>query len=87
VGAIIDDCVWTWLAKPNGQLELMMWPRGYRARFDPLELLDEQGQVLATGGEFVRVVGGVLPKRDPRTHGHQRVFAAWKISRGPSTTP
>jgi hypothetical protein len=86
VGALVDDGVCTWLAQQNGQLVLMMWPREFRARFDPLELLDDQGQLLATGGEFVTVVGGYLPHGDPRS-GHKRVFAAWKVTRGHPTRP
>ncbi len=87
VGALFDDGVCTWLAQRSGQLVLMMWPRDFHARFDPLELLDDQGQLLATGGEFVTVVGGFLPDGDPRSLGHKRVFAASKVTRGRSTTP
>jgi hypothetical protein len=85
VGAIIDDAVCTWLAQANGQLVLMMWPRGFRARFDPLELLDEQGAVVATGGELVTVVGGFLKSGDPRSLGHALAFAARPVSAQPRT--
>lgn len=85
VGAIVEGGVCTWLAHPNGQLVLIMWPKAFRARFDPLELLDEQGQTVATGGEFITAVGGYLPERDTRSMGHKRVFAAWKASRGHPT--
>jgi hypothetical protein len=84
VGAIIDDCVCTWLAKTHGQLELMMWPRRYRARFDPLEVLDERAQVLARGGKILTVGGGFLPQADPGALGHKRVFV---VSEVVSTTP
>lgn len=80
VGAIVDGAICTWLAQPNGQLVLMMWPRDFRARFDPLELLDEQGNVVANGGELVTVVGGFLPPGDPRSLGHDRAFAARPVS-------
>ncbi|MGH2873916.1 MAG: hypothetical protein ACRDL5_15825 [Solirubrobacteraceae bacterium] len=86
VGAIIDGAVCTWLAQAHGQLVLMMWPRQFRARLDPLELLDEQGNVVATGGEFVTVVGGFLPAGDPRSLGHERAFAARPVSAGTRTT-
>lgn len=78
VAAIVDGRARTWLAKADGQLTLMMWPRVFRARFDPLELLDEAGQVVAKGGEHVTVVGGFLPSG---ALGHERVFGAWKVSR------
>jgi hypothetical protein len=87
VGAIVDGAVCTWLAKTNGQLVLMMWPRTFRARFEPLELLDDQGHVVAKGGEFVTVVGGYLPQGEPRSLGHERVFAAWTVSGEQPTTP
>ena len=85
VGAIIDDAVCTWLAQKDGQLVLLMWPRAFRARFDPLELLDEQGNVIAKGGEHVTVVGGFLAQDAPRLLGHQRIFAARPIRREPRT--
>jgi hypothetical protein len=87
VGAIVDGAVCTWLAQTNGQLVLMMWPQRFRAWFEPLELLDAQGYVVARGGEFVSVVGGFLPQGDPRSLGHERVFAASTVSRERPTKP
>jgi hypothetical protein len=81
VGAIVDGAVRTWLVDPNGQLVLIMWPRGFRARFDPLELLDEHGKVVARGGEVLTVGGGFLKSGDPRSLGHQLVFCGSRVSR------
>jgi hypothetical protein len=80
VGCVVDGAVWTWLTKVDGQLVLMMWPPAFRAHFDPLELLDDQGRVVARGGDLVAVVGGELSAADPRTVGHERAFAAWTVS-------
>jgi hypothetical protein len=77
VGAIVNGAVRTWLADPTGQLTLVVWPQGFQARFDPLELLDERGQTVAIGGEHVTVGGAQLVKRDGRrTLGHERAFIA-----------
>ena len=71
----------TWLAQGDGQLVVMMWPSTFRARFDPLELLDDEGHVVARGGEFVTVTGGYLKLGDPRSLGYELVFAAWRFPR------
>ena len=80
-GALVDGSVRTWLTDTNGQLTLIMWPGNFRARFDPLEIINEHGDVVARGGEFVTVTGGLLKPGDPRSLGHERVFAAWEVSR------
>lgn len=51
MGAIVDGAVRTWLADAHGQLTLVMWPGNFQARFDPLEVIDHQGAVVARGGE------------------------------------
>ena len=86
VGAIIDDAISTWLVQRDGQLVLMMWPRDFRGQFDPLELLDEQGNVIAKGGDFVTVVSGFLKPGDPRSLGHELAFAARPVSAEPRVT-
>jgi hypothetical protein len=80
-GAIVNGCVRTWLTDTNGQLTLVMWPGNFRARFDPLEVIDDHGEVVARGGEFVTVAGGLLKPGDPRSLGHELVFSAWEVSR------
>jgi hypothetical protein len=49
-GAIVDGSARTWLTDTDGRLTLVMWPGYFRARFDPLEVIDEHGQVVARGG-------------------------------------
>ncbi len=73
---------------PDGQLRLLILPSGFSARFDPFELLDERGEVVAKGGEFVTVGGAHLVKAgDPRGLGHEAAFSAWQLSRGEPTNP
>jgi hypothetical protein len=79
-GAIVDGSVRTWLTDGNGQLTLVMWPGNFRARFDPLEVIDHNGNVVARGGQFVTVAGGFLKSGDRRSLGHERVFSAWQVS-------
>ena len=75
VGAMIDGAGRTWPVGPNGQLHLLILPSSFTARFDPFELLDERGEVVAQGGEVVTVAGGYLVKAgDPRLHGHEDAF-------------
>lgn len=88
VGAIVDGGVRTWLMDANGQLQLLILPSRFSARFDPFELLDERGEVVAKGGDFVTVGGGHLVKDgDPRRFGHENAFSAWQLSRGEPTNP
>jgi hypothetical protein len=58
VGFVAQGLAWVWLQGGDGSLTPLAWPRGYRARFGPLELLDAQGLCVARGGERVRVGGG-----------------------------
>jgi hypothetical protein len=58
------------------------------ARFDPFELLDERGEVVARGGEVVTVGGAHMVKEaDPRRLGHESAFSAWQLSRSEPTNP
>ena len=41
-----------------------VWPYGYRVSFDPVELLDPDGQVVAREGDIVTVGGGFGTVRD-----------------------
>ena len=82
VGRLVDDRVQVSLAQADGELLLTIWPGEYRARVNPLVLLDGQDQVVARGGEELRVSGGFLPSGDPRTTGHERVFCVGQILHG-----
>jgi hypothetical protein len=62
VGFIAQEGAYVWvMSKRDGELIPLLWPRGYRARFQPLELLNEALTVVASGGGSVTVVGGFLP--------------------------
>jgi hypothetical protein len=88
VGAIVDGAVRTSLMGRDGQLQLLILPAGFTAHFDPFELLNEQGEVLATGGDFVTVAGAYLVKEgDLRRLGHEDAFSAWQLTRGAPTDP
>jgi hypothetical protein len=49
-----------------------MWPGEYRARLEPLVLLDEHERPVAKGGQEVDVVGGFLPSNDARASSYSR---------------
>lgn len=80
VGAIVNGLVRTWVADDDGQLTLVMWPGNFRARFDPLEIIDNHDQTVAHGGRLVLLAGGYLKSKDPHSLGHERVFSAWQAS-------
>lgn len=82
VGAVVGPAVRTWLMQDNGQLVLMIWPRNFRARFDPLLLLDEHGDMVAEGGESITAGGAYLKPGDTRSLGHELAFCAWGVARG-----
>lgn len=53
----------------------MLWPPGYRARLDPLEILDPDGQIVAREGDLLVVGGGIVPVDPaPRTLGQSAAF-------------
>jgi hypothetical protein len=88
VGAIVDGAVRAWLMDPNGQLQLLILPAGFAARFDPFELLNEHGDVVARGGDVVTVGGAHLVKAgDPGRLGSEHAFSAWRLSRRAPTYP
>lgn len=76
---IVDGAVRSWLKQPDGQLVPLMWPASFRARCDPLGVIDDEGQLVASGGETVTVVGGYLPQGEPQGAG-RRVFAAAAVA-------
>jgi hypothetical protein len=85
IGELAGGAVRTWFESEGGRV-LVMWPRAFRARWDPLELLDATGRVVARGGELVTVQGGYLKPSHPAARGAgEPVFAAAAIAepRGP----
>jgi hypothetical protein len=77
---LVDGRVQIWLARSDGELLATMWPGEYRARLEPLMIVDEEQRVIARGGEHVNVVGGFLPPGDSRAVGHDRgVFSVSQV--------
>ncbi len=72
VGSLVDGRVQIWLVRSDGELLATMWPGEYRARVEPLVIVDEEKRVIASGREPVHVVGGFLPPGDSRALGHDR---------------
>ena len=60
-GGADTGCVWIRAASKKVRI---VWPRGYAARFNPLEILDGSGRVVARGGDRVRLGGGFAPPKD-----------------------
>lgn len=54
--AVGGACAWL---GPHRQA--VLWPAGYRVRFNPTELVGPDGQVLAKAGEVLHFAGGVVP--------------------------
>ena len=54
-----------WLDLPSGERAPVVWPHGWSARFDPLELLDADGTVIARTGDCLQFGGGLAPIEEP----------------------
>jgi hypothetical protein len=50
-----------WMYTPNRGI-VYLWPAGYRVRFDPIELLNPSGKVVAHQGQEVNAGGGAYSK-------------------------
>ncbi|HXS23204.1 MAG TPA: hypothetical protein VN719_03160 [Gemmatimonadales bacterium] len=50
-------CVWL---TDRGESQAVLWPPGYQARLDPLEILDQDGQIVAREDDMLVVSGGVV---------------------------
>ena len=59
-GVTADGTYCVWLTD-RGELEAVLWPPGYWARLDPLEILDPDGQIVAREGDMLIVSGGTVP--------------------------
>lgn len=60
-GSVAADgtyCVWL---SDRGEPQAVLWPPGYRARLDPLEILDPDGQIVAREDDMLVVSGGTVP--------------------------
>jgi hypothetical protein len=67
-------CVW--MRSPGGHRVPVVWPPGFRARLDPLEVLDPGGQVVARAGQRFVLGGGFRPADpgDPCSLGQDQAF-------------
>ena len=54
-----------WLELPGGDQAPVVWPHAWSVRFDPLELVDPNGTVVARTGDWVQFGGGLAPIEDP----------------------
>jgi hypothetical protein len=81
MGSLVADRVQLWLAREDGGLLATMWPGEYRARLEPLVVVDDEGRVVACGGEHLHVSGGYLPSGDSRIAGYSAVFFVSRILR------
>ncbi|HUA44746.1 MAG TPA: hypothetical protein VMA77_05945 [Solirubrobacteraceae bacterium] len=80
IGEPMGDRVAVWLLHDNQGRTALMLPGEYTARLDPFELLDEHGEAIARGGQRIAVVGGFLPRDDPRALAYQGgVFCASRL--------
>jgi len=79
-------CVWL---VDRGMTLAVIWPRGYRARLNPLEIVNPAGTVIAREGDTLTVVGGLIdvdPSR-PCSLGQSSAFAINVIEPQPDPAP
>jgi hypothetical protein len=81
IGFVSTDKLCIWIAGPTGDVTPAAWPSGYRGRLRPLELLNEDGDVVAAGGAEVTVSGGFLPAGEALPMGVPRVFVVSSLRR------
>jgi hypothetical protein len=76
-----DYCVW--LKDDSGNVTPVIWPHGFRARRDPLILMDENGEVVAREGDCLSLTGGFVPvdMREPCSMGQDQAFLAQVIEK------
>lgn len=51
----------------SGETYLLTWPAEFTARFDPLRVLDQNGETVATVGEEVTLTGGTADAEESPT--------------------
>jgi hypothetical protein len=68
-----------WLAG-RGRRDAIVWPAGYHARLHPLELLDAQNVVVATGGDLISFGGGEAPVQNASPCMLDRGYAFYVMS-------
>ena len=89
--AVDGGCVW--LGPPNGPRQPIIWPAGFTARLEPtVEVYDQDGKVVARGGETIDVGGGLVPAKGLRCmFGHDEAFSVMSavnvVPGSPNPTP
>jgi hypothetical protein len=79
-GAAADGTYCVWLTD-RGQAQAVLWPPGYRAQLDPLEILDPDGQIVAREGDTLIVGGAAIPVDPaPCTLGQSAAFYIQSIA-------
>ena len=76
------ECVWAEAA--NGTRIAIVWPKGFRAAFDPVRLIDGEGDVVASEGDLLGLGGGWnAPQAEDRCGltGGTRTFVASNAER------
>jgi hypothetical protein len=70
-----DRCC-LWMRSDAGTRTPLLWPAGYHARLDPLEVLNASGQLFARAGEHLVLGGGFNPvdPDDPCSLGRDLAF-------------
>ncbi len=70
------DSYCLWIRSAKGRRVPVLWPAGYHARIDPLELLNVSGQVVARAGDLLVLGGGFRPidPADPCSFGQAQAF-------------
>jgi hypothetical protein len=70
------DCWCLWMRSATGNRVPVLWPAGFRARLDPLEVLNGSGQMVARAGEHLVLGGGFRPAdpEDPCSLGQDQAF-------------
>ncbi len=65
-----------WIRSDAGNRTPVLWPAGYHARLEPLEVLNASGQLFARAGEHLVLGGGFHPvdPDDPCSLGQDRAF-------------
>lgn len=80
IGRIYGDAVHrcSWIGSPAGGDEIL-WPLEFRVRFKPLRIIDHNGVVVATRGEWLKTTGGDISSKSPASCPH--AGATWLPSR------
>lgn len=68
-----EYCVWV---RTRQRAVPVVWPAGFHARLDPLELLNAEGKVVAREGDWISVAGAEMPAdpESPCMLGQDRAF-------------